>query len=392
MIAGQTAGKRTPGTHLRIAILATLIVTAIPIPARADGPLPDLTHRFEYTGESFADVHGGLRRGQVYTGLAHVSVDWALAGWAVHSDAYAPHGDSFSGRDVGDFSVVSNIDAVHQVRVHELWGQRSIKGISLRAGLLAADTEFWGSDNANVFISSAFGAPSVVSGTLPHPPIFPQGVLGARLAFDLGKAGTLRLAVLDGDGGDLANENRHGFSISLNQGALLLAEYQPIFRAGTENQTSMRIGTYYHTGKFVDTHGASVHGNAGLLGVIDHAVNKRLSVFARVGAALGDRSTVPWSVETGFNLTPVFGSADRLGVGIAYVDLNDSPAVTGTPKALRHEIILESTLLIPLNTWLDLQPDIQYIVDPGGTVDSRNALVVGFRVSLHNLARAGILR
>ena len=375
-----------------IAILIVAIAMATPIRARADGKISDFTHRFEYTGEVFSDVHGGRRRGTVFTGLAHVSLEWALAGWAVHSDVYAPHGDSFTGHVVGDFSVVSNIDAVHQVRVHELWGQRSINGISLRIGLLAADTEFWGSDSANLFVSSAFGAPSVVSGTLPHSPIFPQGVLGARVAFDLGKKGTLRFAVLDGNGGDLASENRHGLHISLDEGALLLAEYQTVFNTGALHQTSMRLGTYYHTGTFVDSQGDTVRGNFGFIGSVDRAVNARLSVFARVGAALSDRSTVPWEIETGFNFSPVFGASDKLGVALAYVDLNRSPAVTGTATPLRHEIILESTLDLPLTKWLDLQPDVQYIIDPGGTATARNAWVVGIRVSLHNLARTGILR
>ena len=88
----------------------------------------------------------------------------------------------------------------------------------------------------------------------------------------------------------------------------------------------------------------------------------------------------------------MFGASDKLGVALAYVDLNRSPAVTGTATPLRHEIILESTLDLPLTKWLDLQPDVQYIIDPGGTATARNAWVVGIRVSLHNLARTGILR
>lgn len=303
--------------------------------------------------------------------------------WAAHADIDAPHGDSFTGRDVGDFSVVSNIDAVHQVRVHELWGQHSFGAASLRVGLLAADTEFWGSDTANLFISSAFGAPSVVSGTLPNSPIFPQGVLGARVAIDLGKTGTLRFAVLDGDGGDLASENRHGLHISLDEDALLLAEYQPLFNPDGPHQTSVRVATYYHTGNFIDSRSTQVRGNFGFIGSADRAINARLNVFTRVGAAQGDRSKVPWEFETGFNLSPVFGSSDGLGVALAYVDLNRIPDVTGTATPLRHEIILESTLDLPISKSLDLQPDLQYIVDPGGTAEARTALLVGLRLSVH---------
>lgn len=375
-----------------MALLTVILATAMSGRADAGGntaadAASGFSHRFEYSGEVFADVHGGMRRGSVYTGLAHLSLDWSGAnattdGWLAHADFYAPHGDSLSQCYVGDFSVVSNIDAVHQLRVNELWAQRSLDHASLRAGLLSADTEFWGSDTADLFISSAFGAPSVISGDLPHSPIFPQGVLGARLAFDLGNAATLRVAVLDGDGGDLANDNRHGLNISLGQGALLLAEYQRVFATAGDLKTTLRLAGYHHSGHFIDTRGDAVRGNDGFIGSVDRAMSARLNVFARIGMARSDRSAVPWEMETGFNLSPVFGADDTFGLALAYVDLNRNPAVTGTPTPLRHEIILESTLDWPLNKWLELQPDLQYIVDPGGTATAHNALVIGLRATL----------
>ncbi len=59
----------------------------------------------------------------------------------LHSDVYFPHGGSLSRHDVGDFSLVSNIDAVHQLRLHELWLQRKFGKTSLRLGLIAAELQ-----------------------------------------------------------------------------------------------------------------------------------------------------------------------------------------------------------------------------------------------------------
>lgn len=377
-----------PVQSLPIFLFAIVLAAAVAAsPACAEDAQPaaksGFSHAFVYTGEVFADVHGGLQRGATYTGLAQLSLDWADADWLAHTDIYMPHGESFNRRYVGGFSDVSNIDAVHQLRVHELWAQRTFGRVSLRTGLLAADTEFWGPGTANLFISSAFGAPSVVSGDLPNSPIFPQGVLGARLAFDLEHAGTLRLAVLDGDGGDQASVNRHGLHISLDEGALLLAEYQRVIDRDGEKKTDVRLAAYYHTGTFTNTQGDRVRGNSGFIGSMDHALDARLSVFARVGAALSDRSVVPWSVETGFNLRPVFGTGDKLGVGLAYVDLNGSTAITSKATPLRREVILESTLDWPISKSLDLQPEVQYIIDPGGTAAAHNARVVGLRATVH---------
>ena len=368
---------------MRFIALALLAALALGCAARADADeATGYIHRFNYTGEVFADIDGGMRTGVVYTGLLQGTLDWHWGAWTAHGDAYFPHGDSLTQHDVGDFSVVSNIDAVHQLRLHELWGQRQIGPASVRVGLLAADTEFWGSDTAALFVSSAFGAPSVISGNLPHSPIFPQGVLGARAAFDLGKRDTLRIALIDGDGGDPTSVNRHGLRIDFNHGALLVVEDQHIFGTIAAPTASARLGAFFRTRDSTDIDGPSARGTWGMVGVIDHTINKRLVWFARAGIAEHDRSIVPWSVETGVNVGAVFGPRNTLGLAFAYVDLNNQLRTPDNPLGLRHEAIVESTLNMPLNEKITVQPDLQYVFDPGGTANARNALVAGVRVNL----------
>jgi porin len=356
---------------------------ALGLIARADADeATGYVYRFNYTGEVFADISGGMRRGVVYTGLLQGTLDWHVGPWTAHGDAYMPHGDSLTQHDVGDFSVVSNIDAVHQLRLHELWGQRQIGPASVRLGLLSADTEFWGSDTAAIFISSAFGAPSVVSGNLPHSPIFPQGVLGARASFDLDKNDTLRVVLIDGDGGDPASVNRHGLRIDFNHGALLVVEDQHLFGNAAAPTASGRLGVFFRTRDSTDIDGPGARGSWGIVGVIDHTINQRLVWFGRVGIAQRDRSTVPWSAETGFNLGAVFGPRNTFGVAVAYVDLNGNLQAQDNPLRLRKEVIVESTLNMPFNEKITVQPDLQYVIDPGGTTTARNALVVGVRVNV----------
>jgi porin len=360
-----------------------VLLACLPFAALATNPANDaagFANTINYTGEAFADISGGKRRGGVFTGLLQDSIAWRAGSWAAHSDVYFPHGDSLSRHDVGDFSVVSNIDAVHQLRLHELWLQRTFGHASLRVGLVAADTEFWGSDTASVFISSAFGAPSVISGNLPHPPIFPQGVLGVRGDWALNKADTLRIAVLNGDGGDPASANRHGLRLNLDRGALLLIEQQHRFGAANAPTGTARFGAFFHSDAVLNE-GGRARGNWGLVGLIDHKVTERLTWFGRAGIARKDRSTVPWSVETGLNLSGVIAERNTLGIGVAYVDLNTPTRQQVDAPILRHEIIVETTLTIPINKQVALQPDLQYVVDPGGTAKAKDAIVIGLRVN-----------
>lgn len=46
------------------------------------------------------------------------------------------------------------------------------------------------------------------------------------------------------------------------------------------------------------------------------------------------------------------------------------------------EMVLEFTYQVRLTNWLIVQPDLQYIINPGGTTDFENALVIGARAAV----------
>jgi porin len=48
----------------------------------------------------------------------------------------------------------------------------------------------------------------------------------------------------------------------------------------------------------------------------------------------------------------------------------------------RYELALEWTYMIQVAPWLQVQPDIQYIINPGGTGRIKDPLVLGFQLVL----------
>jgi porin len=52
----------------------------------------------------------------------------------------------------------------------------------------------------------------------------------------------------------------------------------------------------------------------------------------------------------------------------------------GDPTA--GETTLELTYLTQFGSWVTIQPDAQYVVHPGGTPATRNALVLGLRIAV----------
>ena len=115
-----------------------------------------------------------------------------------------------------------------------------------------------------------------------------------------------------------------------------------------------------------------------------------LRLFGRVGGAPEDRNLVDFYAETGLNfrgLLPGRGH-DVLGVGFTYTDLSGD--VRSEQRAANHfhgthdalsdfEAVLEVTYQVNLTPWLSVQPDLQFIVHPGGSPQNDDALVIGAR-------------
>ena len=116
-----------------------------------------------------------------------------------------------------------------------------------------------------------------------------------------------------------------------------------------------------------------------------------LRVFGRLGfAPWEDRSLAGFYAEAGLNyrgLLPGRGR-DFFGVGFAYTDLSgdlrrlarEANRFRGTRDARPdYEATLELTYQANLAPWLSVQPDLQYLVHPGGSPRYGNALVLGVR-------------
>lgn len=47
-----------------------------------------------------------------------------------------------------------------------------------------------------------------------------------------------------------------------------------------------------------------------------------------------------------------------------------------------HELVVEAVYNAVLTPWLSVQPDLQYVVNPGGDAQLDDAVVVGLRVKI----------
>ncbi len=127
-----------------------------------------------------------------------------------------------------------------------------------------------------------------------------------------------------------------------------------------------------------------------------------MSVFARGGAVPSDRNFLSWYVDGGIGVKGLFqGRADdTLTFGVAYSKVsNDAAAAdqdiayySGSLYPIRSgETVLELSYIAQVAKWWTIQPDLQYIIRPGGNVPNPddptqtigNAFIIGLRSTIN---------
>jgi len=363
---------------------------------------------FNYSGEGFENFSGGVKRGGDYEGLLTISGSFNLEtlvrwdGATLYASMLYPHGNGISDGYVHDYNLLSNIDAYDSIRLSELWLQQDLFGgnFSIRVGHLVTDNDFYVSNNSSLFFNSAFG----VLGTVLHnvaAPSYPVASDGIRLRDNVTKAIYIQALAVDDNPGVQNIDDKHGtlFGIHGSDGVLgfLEAGYIPHPpNSGSPLQAAYKLGGYfdsqYHPDIFT---GTTRHWDYGFYAVVDqplHVVSSGtngspwgLSAFARVSYAPDQRNAVVYYFDAGINDTGILSwrPGDVFGVAFSFERLGtDLDLASGAPVLAHHENVLEVTYQINLNAMFSLQPDFQYIFNPGGVGKTPDAAVGGIRFSV----------
>jgi porin len=314
-------------------------------------------------------------------------------------------------------------------------------GLSVRVGQLTADGEFVISDYGALFTNGTFGWPAFLYANIPGGgPGYPMGTLGIRVAANPWEWLTVQSAVFQGNVFD-QDVNRHGFRWNLNsdQGYFWINELQARWNLGDEGKGlpgQAKFGAWFHTADFADpffdesgipladedssgnplTH----RWNYGFYWILDQMVyrepgkveraagltpegktssktviqvkeepsNQGLGWFGRIAFGPQDRNFVGFYFESGLVYTGLIPTRDedQVGVGFVYAQLTNGARRTlelDGSRGVGAEMVLELTYKAILTPWLYIQPDAQFVINPGATQDLANAFVIGGRVSVN---------
>ena len=300
--------------------------------------------------------------------------------------------------------------------------------LDIKIGQISADTEYIVTPNGAYFINTMFGWPLVPSVDLPGGgPAYPLSAPAVRVKLRPIDALTISVGVFNGapasrTDGDAQRINASGTQFPLNGGTLTFVELQYAYPAlgamvypgeGAPLGHTYRLGAWFDSERFDDlardTTGLSLasplstgvpqshHGDVSIYAVADQMVwrdvrnpNRSVSVFGRVmGTPQGDRNLVDFSANAGVVLhNPVTNRADdTLALGMGYAHVSSSAAAYDRAVGVYNraadpydafpvrstETYVEATYQYQVHPWWQVQPDLQYVFNPGGGIANPSA-------------------
>ena len=358
------------------------------------------------TSEIFGNVSGGVKQGVAFDGLtqADLQIDsktFGLPGGLLNVSGLENHGKNLSTQNLFVLQTVSNIEATDGLGLWELWYDQTWGDVAsgprfdIKLGFQSLDQEFAINSTAAVFVNAGFGWPALFSSDLPGGgPAYPLSALGIRFRIRPSDQISILAGVFNG---------HPSFALApFNDGALAITEIQVHFLRDQPWGGSFKLGTWYQSSNFpdvrFDTQGLSLAnpasngqprqdaGNFAVYGLLDDVLwtnpqdsHQTLGLFLRGMGAPSDRNTVDFDGEAGLVLKDPFftESSDSLGLGWSYANMSTAASGLASDLALYQgaynpqpsgESILEATYLGQVLPWLQVQPDAQYVFNPGGGV------------------------
>ncbi|HZF42215.1 MAG TPA: carbohydrate porin [Sphingomonadaceae bacterium] len=353
-------------------------------------------------------MRGGLGRGARYLDNLDVTLTVdaeRVFGWrgaTLFAYGLYNNGRRFSESLIGDAQGVSNIETgVRAARLYEAWAEQRFASdrASVKFGLYDLNSEFDAIETAGLFLNPSHGiGPDFSQSGRNGPSIFPSTSLAVRGEFEVSPQWRVRAALLDGVPGDADRPGRTAIRLSKGDGAQVVAELD--YR---RRDTRAAVGYWRYTGRFEDIHAAGRNaepamrgGNDGLYMLLERRLTREeadgpqgLAGWLRLGFADERLNAIERYVGGGLAYTGPFRGRDedRIGVAAGLVGFGGpfrrAPALEAANNVLEaSELIVEATYRAPVARWLTLQPDVQYVIRPGGHAAVRNALIVGLRVEV----------
>jgi porin len=297
---------------------------------------------------------------------------------------------NFASADVGDIQNVDSIYSNSRTQLGELWYEQFFldNKLHVRVGKIDVAGEFNLTSDANNFVHSGMTQTLNILAfpTYPDPSsggdIFVEpcehfyagvGIFDGALQDGI-QTGKLGPATLFGSPGDLFYIAETGLKWNLQKNL----------------PGVIGVGGWHDTARFDRFNGGSDRGTSGIYLVADQMLYREhsgtndpqgLGIFLRYGWADPHVSPIEHHIAGGLSWMGLFPKrdADVLGIGTSCAILSRD---RGAGFDDRAEAAIETFYKIQITPYFSVQPDVQYVINPGGIASRDNAVFAMLRMSV----------
>lgn len=357
---------------------------------------------------------GGMRSGTKSVSHLDLMLEVDLekvAGWKgtsavinVLQDAGRGPGGAHTGNQMG----VTNIEvgAPTTTRLFQAWVQKQLfdDQLAVLVGLYPIDSEFFTMESAGIFLGPQYGAPADLALTR-GPSIFNNTSFGVRARWDFSKSLYAMGALLDGIPGDPDHPKHTRIRFEDGDGSFHIGEVGWLPEAENDQfkgHAKFAFGLWNYTGhedNLVDVasgaavvrnhrqHGGYLLGERTLLNFGADG-ERYLTGFARYTWGDGRSYALKNTLNLGLHLKgPIESRPDDI-LGLAWTragtsaEFRNATRIAGGDLPTHSESAWELTYRAQLTPWLAIQPNAQWVRNPGGTVGPNDAKLIGMRFDI----------
>ncbi len=369
-----------------------------------------------YVADVLGNPCGGESRGIAFAGSfgLDINVDIGrhtnLKGLDFYISMAARTGTSLSNKIGNQFSV-AQVYGGQNIRLNSLYLKQTFQRLDLviKVGRMNGGDDFLQSDLYYKYVNNAFdGNPVAIFENGPFT-AYPNATWGAYIQFRPYERILAKAAAYVANK-EVSENKYHGFNWSFNgtDGAQIITEWSwqvNQLKDETGYPGNYRLGAYYYTGSEGQKYlGGDYHGNWGYYILLDQVIyrpsyashKQGIIPFAALLFAPEDRNPFPFFIASGLVCEGLIKSRpqDSTNLGFIYGKYSsDQRQAQELARRLKingpfgnmpqnFEALIELNHWFQVNQWWTFVPDIQYIINPKGFGDIKNAWVVGFQTGV----------
>ncbi len=364
-----------------------------------------ITPTASYTAQFMGNPSGGHSQGFTYAGTLQAAIGWdfhellGVPGLSFNVGASWSSGENLSSKYIGNvFTVQSAFTGSGLVNLDQMYLQQQLfEGVlTLAAGRLAPANTFATlpvfSNYLNDGINTGVGSLGINDPTFTSSP--PGVEWGAQAIYSV--TPSLQVAVgLFNTNPYAAAGNDHGVNFAFQQGntgVLTVGQVNYLVnqsRGETGLQGQYTIGGFYDSNNFrsLSNPSSMVAGNYSLYALFQQMVYRDGGASSQKGLTVWGEAA--FSPKPSVNTMPYF-----VGAGMSYQGLipsrgQDSASFgvicgtfSGYIPSTSAETVIEANYQVAVTSWLNVTPDVQYVIRPGGSSGIPNAFVIGAQLAV----------